>query len=160
MDKVLPQWSERIADTKRGTLWRPIRKLVRKAKAARVESALKGLGLGPDVNYRVMKEGERGMVRDPFPGAARAKTNEQETPKEESQPSYEDDRAFMGSMGGIGSPSQFLFQQPMDWTLGLGFTDTTDVEGGLVGLDWSAWNEFVTETNWQEQDRQDSTGWD
>ncbi|KAI2604386.1 fungal-specific transcription factor domain-containing protein [Hypoxylon fragiforme] len=35
IDDVFPRWSEVIADTKSGTLWRPIRKLYKKAKAAR-----------------------------------------------------------------------------------------------------------------------------
>ncbi|KAI1091601.1 fungal-specific transcription factor domain-containing protein [Rostrohypoxylon terebratum] len=35
VDDVFPRWSEIIADTKSGTLWRPIRKLYKKAKAAR-----------------------------------------------------------------------------------------------------------------------------
>ncbi|KAI2630214.1 fungal-specific transcription factor domain-containing protein [Hypomontagnella submonticulosa] len=36
IDDVFPRWSEVIADTKSGTLWRPIRKLYKKAKAARL----------------------------------------------------------------------------------------------------------------------------
>ncbi|KAI0882322.1 fungal-specific transcription factor domain-containing protein [Annulohypoxylon maeteangense] len=36
VEDVFPRWSEVIADTKRGTLWRPIRKLYKKAKAARI----------------------------------------------------------------------------------------------------------------------------
>ncbi|KAI0106706.1 fungal-specific transcription factor domain-containing protein [Daldinia grandis] len=36
IEDVLPKWSEVIADTKNGTLWRPIRKLYKKAKAARL----------------------------------------------------------------------------------------------------------------------------
>jgi hypothetical protein len=63
IDDVYPVWSARVADTKRGTLWRPIRKLYKKAKAARLEAQMKGLGLGQDVNYRVMKEGETGAGR-------------------------------------------------------------------------------------------------
>ncbi|OTA68758.1 hypothetical protein K449DRAFT_412491 [Hypoxylon sp. EC38] len=35
VEDVFPRWSEVIADTKRGTLWRPIRKLYKKAKEAR-----------------------------------------------------------------------------------------------------------------------------
>ncbi|OTB02994.1 hypothetical protein M426DRAFT_322224 [Hypoxylon sp. CI-4A] len=35
IDDIFPRWSEVIADTKSGTLWRPIRKLYKKAKAAR-----------------------------------------------------------------------------------------------------------------------------
>ncbi|KAI0377669.1 fungal-specific transcription factor domain-containing protein [Hypomontagnella monticulosa] len=36
IDEVFPRWSEVIADTKSGSLWRPIRKLYKKAKAARL----------------------------------------------------------------------------------------------------------------------------
>ncbi|KAI0865064.1 fungal-specific transcription factor domain-containing protein [Xylaria cubensis] len=35
VETVFPRWSDRIADAKRGSLWRPIRKLYKKAKAAR-----------------------------------------------------------------------------------------------------------------------------
>jgi len=35
VDDVFPRWSGTIADTKRGSLWRPLRKLYKKAKAAR-----------------------------------------------------------------------------------------------------------------------------
>ncbi|KAI6081155.1 fungal-specific transcription factor domain-containing protein [Hypoxylon rubiginosum] len=39
IDDGFPAWSEVIADTKSGTLWRPIRKLYKKAKAARAAAA-------------------------------------------------------------------------------------------------------------------------
>ncbi|KAI1267548.1 hypothetical protein F5Y18DRAFT_378141 [Xylariaceae sp. FL1019] len=39
VESVFPRWSEKIADARRGSLWRPIRKLYKKAKAAR-EAAL------------------------------------------------------------------------------------------------------------------------
>lgn len=39
IESVFPRWSEKIADARRGSLWRPIRKLYKKAKAAR-EAAL------------------------------------------------------------------------------------------------------------------------
>ncbi|KAI1636473.1 fungal-specific transcription factor domain-containing protein [Biscogniauxia mediterranea] len=48
IDAVFPKWSEVIADTKRGTLWRPIRALYRKAREAR--RAAEGGGMeGQDV---------------------------------------------------------------------------------------------------------------
>ncbi|KAL7620523.1 hypothetical protein AAE478_009518 [Parahypoxylon ruwenzoriense] len=47
VEDVFPRWSEVIADTKRGTLWRPIRKLYKKAKAARsAAAAAKSTGAG------------------------------------------------------------------------------------------------------------------
>ncbi|KAI1375319.1 fungal-specific transcription factor domain-containing protein [Hypoxylon crocopeplum] len=45
VEDVYPRWSEVIADTKSGTLWRPIRKLYKKAKAARAAAAGGG-GIG------------------------------------------------------------------------------------------------------------------
>ncbi|KAI8629686.1 hypothetical protein F5Y19DRAFT_73912 [Xylariaceae sp. FL1651] len=39
VEDVFPRWSDKIADTKRGSLWRPIRKLYKKAKAAREAAA-------------------------------------------------------------------------------------------------------------------------
>ncbi|KAI1490490.1 fungal-specific transcription factor domain-containing protein [Biscogniauxia mediterranea] len=49
IDVVFPKWSEVIADTKRGTLWRPIRALYRKAREAR--RAAEGGGMeGQDVH--------------------------------------------------------------------------------------------------------------
>ena len=61
VDTVFPLWSEHVADTKRGRLWRPIKKLHKKAQAVRLEASLKGLGLGQDVNYRVLKVTEDEM---------------------------------------------------------------------------------------------------
>ncbi|KAI0810382.1 fungal-specific transcription factor domain-containing protein [Xylaria sp. FL0064] len=43
---VFPRWSDRIADAKRGSLWRPIRKLYKKAKAARAAFLSSGEGGG------------------------------------------------------------------------------------------------------------------
>ncbi|KAI0023879.1 fungal-specific transcription factor domain-containing protein [Xylariomycetidae sp. FL0641] len=39
IERVLPYWGEIIADSRRGSLWRPIRKLYKKAKAARDAAA-------------------------------------------------------------------------------------------------------------------------
>ena len=46
VEAVFPLWADRIADTKRGTLWRPIRKLYRKAKAARAAALSGGAAVG------------------------------------------------------------------------------------------------------------------
>ncbi|KAI1309882.1 fungal-specific transcription factor domain-containing protein [Xylaria venustula] len=42
IDIVFPRWSDKIADAKRGSLWRPIRKLYKKAKAAREAASATG----------------------------------------------------------------------------------------------------------------------
>ncbi|TPX17149.1 uncharacterized protein E0L32_003267 [Thyridium curvatum] len=38
IDKVFPMWRDRIADAKRGTLWKPIRKLLKRAREARARA--------------------------------------------------------------------------------------------------------------------------
>ncbi|KEY65083.1 hypothetical protein S7711_08153 [Stachybotrys chartarum IBT 7711] len=43
--RAYPRWKERIADTSRGSLWRPIRKLMKKATAAREAARLSRLSL-------------------------------------------------------------------------------------------------------------------
>lgn len=46
VEDVFPRWSEVIADTKSGTLWRPIRKLYKKAKEARAAAIAGATGAG------------------------------------------------------------------------------------------------------------------
>ncbi|KAF3762271.1 hypothetical protein M406DRAFT_280316, partial [Cryphonectria parasitica EP155] len=45
VEKALAVWSEKVADSKRGALWRPIRKLLRKAREKRAEAQLRRLRL-------------------------------------------------------------------------------------------------------------------
>ncbi|KAH8899425.1 hypothetical protein GQ53DRAFT_801968 [Thozetella sp. PMI_491] len=146
IDRVLPRWSEKIADTKRGTLWRPIRKLVKKARAARLESQLKGLGLGPDVNYRVMKEGEDGTAKEAVPW--------QNASTDASQGGSAEGTSIppsQGPMDSVGSPMHFLLQQPMDW-FSVDWIQSVDF-GGVSSsaddhqnMDWTTWDEFLADT--------------
>ncbi|KAI0434952.1 fungal-specific transcription factor domain-containing protein [Xylaria sp. FL1042] len=53
---VFPRWSDRIADAKRGSLWRPIRKLYKKAKAARKAALSTGEGGGPAGHEQVTSQ--------------------------------------------------------------------------------------------------------
>ncbi|KAI1147388.1 fungal-specific transcription factor domain-containing protein [Nemania diffusa] len=53
IEVVFPRWSDKIADLKRGSLWRPIRKLYKKAKAAREAAS--------------SKEGDRNITQPPPP---------------------------------------------------------------------------------------------
>ncbi|KAI0109188.1 fungal-specific transcription factor domain-containing protein [Nemania sp. FL0031] len=46
IEVVFPRWRDKIADAKRGSLWRPIRKLYKKAKAAREAALSTGEGDG------------------------------------------------------------------------------------------------------------------
>ncbi|KAM5343037.1 hypothetical protein ACJ41O_014003 [Fusarium nematophilum] len=46
VERNFPSSRDHIADTARGSLWRPIKKLLKKARAARAEALMKGLNLG------------------------------------------------------------------------------------------------------------------
>ncbi|KFH46474.1 hypothetical protein ACRE_027320 [Hapsidospora chrysogenum ATCC 11550] len=48
VERVFPLWSYTVADSARGPLWRPIRKLYKKAKEARTAGSIKGLAINDD----------------------------------------------------------------------------------------------------------------
>ncbi|KAG6367968.1 hypothetical protein INS49_002168 [Diaporthe citri] len=45
IDRVMPSWSDKVADTKKGALWRPIRKLLKQARQRRAEAQMRKLGI-------------------------------------------------------------------------------------------------------------------
>ena len=45
VDAVFEQWAEHIADSRRGMLWRPIKKLMSKAQAKRAESSMQSMSI-------------------------------------------------------------------------------------------------------------------
>lgn len=45
IDRVLPSWSDKVADTRKGALWRPIRKLLKQARQRRAEAQMRKLGI-------------------------------------------------------------------------------------------------------------------
>ena len=46
VDVVFEDWAEHIADSRRGMLWRPIKKLMSKAQAKRAEASMKSMSIG------------------------------------------------------------------------------------------------------------------
>ncbi|KAI0599902.1 fungal-specific transcription factor domain-containing protein [Biscogniauxia sp. FL1348] len=77
IDAVFPKWSEVIADTKRGTLWRPIRALYRKAREARraAEEEGRGGGEGQDDHASSSNTTEEGLSREQW------RQQQQQTPR-------------------------------------------------------------------------------
>ena len=47
VDTVFEHWAEHIADSRRGMLWRPIKKLMSKAQSKRAESKMKSMSITP-----------------------------------------------------------------------------------------------------------------
>ncbi|RYP54772.1 hypothetical protein DL768_000500 [Monosporascus sp. mg162] len=142
IDEVFPLWAERIADTKRGTLWRPIRKLYRKAKAAR-RAALEGGGGGEDDVPSVC---DKTTMPNPAPGATRGYAADAAPPTavellagSVTQPVIPPDLDSLAI-----SLSADL---PGNATMWPGVSlDTPMGERGWETMDWSTWDEFVNDT--------------
>ncbi|KAG8163496.1 hypothetical protein KVR01_006793 [Diaporthe batatas] len=45
IDRVMPSWGDKVADTRKGALWRPIRKLLKQARQRRAEAQMRRLGI-------------------------------------------------------------------------------------------------------------------
>ncbi|RYP12836.1 hypothetical protein DL767_011061 [Monosporascus sp. MG133] len=149
IDEVFPLWAERIADTKRGTLWRPIRKLYRKAKAAR-RAALGGGG-GGDYYYGSGEDGvpsvcDKTTMPNPAPGAVRNYTADAAPPTAVE--------LLAGSVTQHEIPpdlDSLAISLSPDWSgnvmmwPGVSF-DTPMGERSWEMMDWSTWDEFLNDT--------------
>lgn len=54
IDRVMPSWSDKVADTRKGALWRPIKKLLKQARQRRAEAQMRKLGIS--------EPGQQGML--------------------------------------------------------------------------------------------------
>ncbi|KAI0001234.1 fungal-specific transcription factor domain-containing protein [Xylariaceae sp. FL0662B] len=156
VEDVFPRWSETIADTKHGNLWRPIRKLYKKAKAARAAAAT-GVGT-PGTKATVAMPGvektEDDIEMKTDPAMAAEATGELEvsygtesgTAREPSIPPDLDKLTM--------SPG--VFNEVFAAWPDVNFDITPDL-GGLGTMDWSTWDEFVNETRAEEQSKSGSS---
>lgn len=135
IDSVVGQWSDQIADTKAGTLLRPIKKLLKKARAARAQAQLSQLDLNKEPTEAPAQQqtpAQTPAVVIDFPPA------DVGGPLPLMRPSpYEEDRNV--------SPND-IFRAPngpFDFDFSLDIAATQDMEL----MDWTNWNEFVTDAN-------------
>lgn len=56
VDRVLPLWRDKVADRKGGALWRPIRKLARRARERRAEAQMRRLRINSEGSVAVAQE--------------------------------------------------------------------------------------------------------
>ncbi|RYP69817.1 hypothetical protein DL769_005169 [Monosporascus sp. CRB-8-3] len=138
IDEVFPLWAERIADTKRGTLWRPIRKLYRKAKAAR-RAALGGEDRVPSVR-------DETTMPNPAPGAIRNPTANTAPPTAvEPLTGPATLPAIPPTLVGLSiSPSTDWSGNAMMWP-DISF-DMPTGERDWEAMEWSTWDEFLHDT--------------
>ncbi|CAD6571186.1 MAG: hypothetical protein ASARMPRED_004233 [Alectoria sarmentosa] len=65
VDVVFEDWAEHIADSRRGMLWRPIKKLMSKAQARRAESSMKSMSISQQQSLPQFTASAYGHFYDP-----------------------------------------------------------------------------------------------
>jgi hypothetical protein len=120
VDAVFAKGGELVADSKSGALWRPIRKLLKKAKAARAENQLRGLSLKETVTTSPSNE---------------PPTSVPQVAGEPQQPSTTKFAEFRDIMLNPAMLQDYPNLDTFDFDLDIG-TDQSS-------MDWSTWDEFV-----------------
>jgi hypothetical protein len=136
IDRRFPYWSEVIADSSSGTLWRPIRKLYKKAKAARVEAQMSKLVIqstDSPSNFSTMT-GTTLPTADFQLGQLPAQTPVDLTSLDTNMASDEAWSAY----------PDLMLQDPGNWFAGDLAQNLMDITQDP--MDWSNWNEFVTDS--------------
>lgn len=142
IDRAFPASREKIADTASGPLWRPIKKLLRKAKAARTEAMMKNLHVENDMMTRTTI-----TYHSPSPPPMDF------VPEQSARPG-QFQTSGSAFLGGPAMPTctqpydsmtmdpSYLFQYPPE-LLNVNFDQPL---GQNVPAEWSLWNEFLHDT--------------
>lgn len=133
VERVYPLWRETVADSSKGPLWRPIRKLYKKAKQAKAEAMMKGLNLNepPVTGTSTTQQPAAAPDIQPVP------SNPQSFPMPE-QPVP----TFTEPFDSMNMDPSFLFQYPHDLS-------SFSFEEGLASnltFDMAPWTEFLQDT--------------
>ncbi|KAI8961910.1 fungal-specific transcription factor domain-containing protein [Daldinia sp. FL1419] len=181
VEDVFPKWSEVIADTKKGTLWRPIRKLYKKAKAARLAATgAAGTAGTPNTTTPVATTNTTGatassIIDSPdiqLQDTIYVQTNNMETiipaieggfttttqPESMFGTEIQNTRepSVSADLGKL-SLSPYALNEMWGWR-DLNFDiPMLDLGGSNVMPDWSTWDDFVTETQ-ADPDKQSKSG--
>ncbi|KAI5864931.1 fungal-specific transcription factor domain-containing protein [Durotheca rogersii] len=170
VDDVFPRWSNTIADAKGGTLWRPIRKLYKKARAARAEDRDHAVAATPTLFSPTRRRGPSASALTGFEIDGRA--HEMLADAAACSPAP--------LSGAAEPPYSALSWRDFDFGLA-SFDDNDEGRGGGGGadndgvantypyssimmraaagppaMDWSTWDDFVDET--QAADGQSRSG--
>lgn len=136
VNRSFPKSKGKIADTSRGALWRPIKKLLKKAKAAKAEALMTKLTI-------------REEAVPVAAAAAAAPELAMQLPLPEPisepfiEPTFPDPSAlFPDTFDSIMMDPSILFNYPPE----LSMMDVGPELGGQQGLEWTFWNEFLSDT--------------
>jgi hypothetical protein len=132
VERVYPLWGSTVADTAKGPLWRPIRKLYKKAKEARAGAMLKQLSISGQSH----SPSALSSMTTPADLSGELDVNLMSCPASQAMPCSIDEFDSMNM-----DPS-YLFQYPSDLT-GVVVDQATGAE---MPLDMALWNEFLYDT--------------
>ncbi|KAM9880996.1 C6 transcription factor [Verticillium dahliae] len=132
VEGAVPRLESMVADTRKGPLWRPVKKLLKKARGLRAE-ALKRRGGGvthapQGTNVAVVEENNDGVTDDVMLPAATELAAE----------------PYAADAGDAQADLSFL-SEPWQWDSAQELYDewVAPVEGGDPSMDWTTWNEFL-----------------
>ncbi|KAI1383885.1 fungal-specific transcription factor domain-containing protein [Hypoxylon trugodes] len=165
IDDIFPRWSEVIADTKNGTLWRPIRKLYKKAKAARnaataalTSTATVTAPTTSTATVTTVTDMDTAMTTGDTPQVSRPQEGWQNPVTVTATATMEPESAYSADIRNARessvppdiaklSMSPYGLNESMWGWRDLSFDiPLMDLGGGSNMMDWSTWDDFVTET--------------
>lgn len=135
VDVVFEDWAEHIADSRRGMLWRPIKKLMSKAQAKRAESRMKSMSISPQQSLPQFTVPDYAHFQDPNPN----------TP---SMAFPQDSISEIGSL-----PNEYMGLEPQlspDVLASLNATEAANA------INWAEWDEFIQDFEMAEQPPMDA----
>lgn len=145
VETVYPLWKETVADTSRGPLWRPIKKLYKKAKEARTGTMIKDLNLNepPPSSWESQQQQQ-----------ARPHTDQQPLPTDFDPSSFTfsstiPSEVALSSFAGPLDASTGVFDANMDPSFLFEYPSTSGMDftqAGDTGFGFAPWNEFLLDT--------------
>ena len=132
MDATFEHWAEHIADSRRGMLWRPIKKLMSKAQSKRAELQMKSMSITSQQPLPQFTAPSYGHFHDPNPDTAAT--------------SIPQDLTSGVAMGNL--PDQSL---DLDQQLSPDFLDSINVNEAANAINWAEWDEFMQDFETAEQ---------
>ncbi len=132
VDAVFEQWAEHIADSRRGMLWRPIKKLMSKAQAKRAESSMKSMSITSQQSLPQFSDPAFDHFYDPNPSTPATSFSQNSTSEV--------------AMGDLPNRSLDLEQQISPELL-----DSLNVNEAANTINWTEWDEFMQDFEMAEQ---------
>lgn len=132
VDVVFRDWAEHIADSRRGMLWRPIKKLMTKAQAKRAESSMKSMSITSQQSLPQFTVPAYGQFYDP----------------NSSTPAMSFSQDLTSGVAVDNLPAQAL---NLNQQLSPALLDSLNANEAASAINWVEWDEFLQDFEMAEQ---------